>query len=150
MQYKLWRRSFRYVSRTMHLSSRGAMTVRVEGVWGRSSPLPRSVCLSLSLHRDGITHNALQVSRGVVVTIATIHWKLFFHAITCSLRSSMPLYHQALSILPLERSQSSIVIYVMYLLYMLYICYIYVIYMLYICYIYVIYMLYMLYICYIC
>ncbi|XP_042870243.1 uncharacterized protein LOC122252056 [Penaeus japonicus] len=55
------RQHSRHLAYTLHQDSRTAFTLEGDLVWGRYSPAPRALYLSLVLHHDGITHHIAQV-----------------------------------------------------------------------------------------
>ena len=55
------RRHSRHLAHTVHLDARTSVTVTGDLAWGRYSPAPRAIYLTVTLHRDGATHQLAQV-----------------------------------------------------------------------------------------
>lgn len=56
------RRHSRHLAHTVHLDARTSLTVKGDIAWGRYSPAPRAMYLTVALHHDGDTHQLVQVS----------------------------------------------------------------------------------------
>lgn len=55
------RRHSRHLAYTVHLDARTSLTATGDLAWGRYSPAPRALYLSVALHHDGDTHQLAQV-----------------------------------------------------------------------------------------
>lgn len=55
------RRHSRHVAHTVHLDARTSLTVTGDVAWGRYSPAPRALYLTVALHHDGDTHQLVQL-----------------------------------------------------------------------------------------
>ncbi|XP_045111567.1 uncharacterized protein LOC123504800 isoform X2 [Portunus trituberculatus] len=71
------RRHSRHLAHTVHLDARTSVTVTGDLAWGRYSPAPRAIYLTVALHHDGATHQLAQVMvrvTGVEAMVMSVPW----------------------------------------------------------------------------
>ncbi|XP_063886091.1 uncharacterized protein LOC135114231 isoform X2 [Scylla paramamosain] len=71
------RRHSRHLAHTVHLDARTSVTVTGDLAWGRYSPAPRAIYLTVALHHEGATHQFAQVMlrvTGVEAMVLSVPW----------------------------------------------------------------------------